>query len=527
MRAVALVLLTLLPVHAAHAQTTQAANKDVAAKGVATREIRVTGGAVSGVADNGLVIFKGIPFAAPPVGELRWKAPAPVKPWSGVKKADAFANACMQPPNSQGNTSPVSEDCLYLNVWTPATSSAAKLPVVVWIHGGGFTGGSTSISMYDGTGFAKKGVVLVSLAYRLGPFGFMAHPELSRESGHGSGAYGIEDLVAGLKWVQANIAGFGGDRGNVTIFGHSAGSAAVTFLAASPVSKGLFHKVIAMSGASFTPLQTSPRDAFGMSIPALKTAEATGDAFLAKLGAKSIADARALDAGKIQAATGGGLTFRPVADGYVISQDLYTLYEQHKFNDTPVLLGHTSDETLAFGGGQGVTPAAFEQQVTEQFGPQAQTILKAYPHATDAEAVKAARHLRNDTSFAWNMWTWAREQSKQGTGKVFSYYYNNHGPQAEGSGHGSDVPFAFQTLAGGRRMPSPSDLALSGMISSYYVNFATTGDPNGKGLPQWPAFTDKNQQVMVFDAAPSARTYPALDTVKVFDPYFDRLRKGK
>jgi para-nitrobenzyl esterase len=510
MRGIALlVLLTLLPVSAAHAQITQAT---------------VSGGAVSGVAQDGISIFKGIPFAAPPIGDRRWKAPAPVKPWSGVKKADAFANACMQAPNSQGNTAPVSEDCLYLNVWTPAQSATAKIPVIVWIHGGGFTGGSTSISMYDGMGFARKGVVLVSLAYRLGPFGFMAHPELSRESGHGSGTYGIQDLVAGLTWVHANISAFGGDSGNVTIFGHSAGSAAVTFLAASPLSKGLFHRVIAMSGSSFSPLQTSSQNSFGMSIPALETAETTGNAFLSKLGVKSIAEARALGADTIQAATGGGLTFRPVADGYVISHDLYTLYEQHKFNDTPVLLGHTSDETLAFGGGQAVTPAAFETQVNEQFGAQAEAILRAYPHATDAEAVRAARHLRNDTSFAWNMWTWAREQSKQGTGKVFSYYYNNHGPQAEGSGHGSDVPFAFQTLAG-RRTPSPEDRTLSDMISSYYVNFASTGDPNGKGLPQWPAFTDKNQQVMVFDGAPSARPYPVLENVKVFDAYFERLRK--
>jgi para-nitrobenzyl esterase len=332
--------------------------------------------------------------------------------------------------------------------------------------------------------------------------------------------------VAGLKWVQANISAFGGDPGDVTIFGHSAGSAAATFLAASPLGKGLFHRVIAMSGSSFTPLQTSQQNGFGMSIPALETAEATGNAFLSKLGVKSIAEARTLGADTIQAATGGGLTFRPVADGHVISHDLYTLYEQRKFNDTPVLLGHTSDETLAFGGGQPVTPAAFEKQVNDQFGAQAEAILKAYPHATDAEAVRAARHLRNDTSFAWNMWTWAREQSKQGKGKVFSYYYNNHGPQAEGSGHGSDVPFAFQTLAG-RRTPSREDQALSDTISSYYVNFAVTGDPNGKGLPQWPAFTDKNQEVMVFDAAPSARTYPAVENVKVFDPYFDRVRKEK
>ncbi|MEO8307348.1 MAG: carboxylesterase family protein [Pseudomonadota bacterium] len=509
MRAIALALLIVLPAHAALAQITQA---------------KVTGGEVSGVVDGGISIFKGIAFAAPPVGDLRWKAPAPVRPWTGVKKADAFADACMQAPNTQGNTAAVSEDCLYLNVWTPAKSAKAKVPVVVWIHGGGYVGGSTSIGMYDGTGFAKKGVVLVSLAYRLGPYGFMAHPELSRESGHGSGTYGIQDLVAGLQWVRSNISAFGGDPGNVTIFGHSAGAGAVSILAASPLPKGMFHKVIAMSGGSFAPLQASEQGGFGMSIPQLHIAEATGSAFLAMLGVKNVAEARKLSADTIQAATGGGMSFRPAADGYVLSKDLYTLYQQHKFNDTPVLLGHASDETIVFGGPKEVTPAAFEKQIREQFGAQAESVLSAYPHASNADALRATRHVRNDTSFAWNAWTWAREQSKQGKGMVFSYYYNNHAPQAEGSGHGSDVPFAFQTLAG-RRTPSPEDLALSDMISSYYVNFAVMGNPNGKDLPQWPAFTDKNQQVMVFDAAPSARTYPVLEQVRVFDPYFERIRK--
>jgi len=511
-RSIALILLSLLPLKAAIADITQ---------------VKVTGGAVVGTAENGIAIFKGIPFAAPPVGDLRWKAPAPVKSWSGLRKADAFADACMQAPHSQGNTAPVSEDCLYLNVWTPARSAGEKLPVIVWIHGGGFVGGSTSISMYDGAGYARKGVVLVSLAYRLGPYGFMAHPELSRESGHGSGTYGIQDLIAGLKWVRANIAALGGDPHNVTIFGHSAGSAAVSFLSASPLSKGLFQRVIAMSGSSFAPLVSSERGGFGMSIPTLETAEATGSAFLAKLGVKGIAEARKLSADTIQSATGGGMAFRPVADGYVLSSDMRTLYRQGRFNDTPVLLGHTSDETLAFGGSHPVTPADFEKQIQEQFGAQAPAVLSVYPHATDADAVKAARHVRNDTSFGWNMWTWAREQSEHGKGKVFSYYYDNHGPQAEGSGHGSDVPFHFQTLAV-RRTPGKEDLALSEMISSYDVNFAKTGDPNGKGLPPWPAFTDQNQQVMVFDAAPGARTYPLLDKVKVLDTYFDRIAaKGK
>jgi para-nitrobenzyl esterase len=456
MRAIALVLLSVLPIHAVQAQVTQA---------------KVTGGAVSGVASDGMTIFKGVPFAAPPVGDLRWKAPAAVTPWSGVKQADGFANACMQAPNSQGNTAPVSEDCLYLNVWTPAKSASEKIPVIVWIHGGGYTGGSTSIPLYDGSGYAKKGVVLVSLAYRLGPYGFMASPELSKESGHGSGTYGILDLIAGLQWVQKNIAAFGGDPKNVTLFGHSAGSGAVNFLAASPLTKGLFHKVIAMSGASFTPLQKSAQGGFGMSIPALQTAEATGSAFLAKLGVKDIAEARKLSADAVQ-----------------------------------------------------VAPADFEKQMKEQFGVNAPAVLAVYPHANDDEATRAARHVRNDTSFGWNMWTWAREQSSQGKGKVYSYYYNNHAPTAEGSGHGSDVGFHFQTISR-RGAPSKEDQALSDLISSYDVNFASKGDPNGKGLPQWPAFTAQNNQVMVFDATPSARNYPILNQVKTYDSFFERIRK--
>jgi para-nitrobenzyl esterase len=512
MRRIALILLALLPVDAALADITQA---------------KVTGGAVSGTAENGISMFKGIPFAAPPVGDLRWKAPAPVKPWSGVMKADAFAKACMQAPNTQGNTAPVSEDCLYLNVWTPAKSVGEKLPVIVWIHGGGFVGGSTSIGLYDGSGYARKGVVFVSLAYRLGPYGYMAHPELSRESGHGSGTYGIQDLVAGLKWVHANVAAFGGDPANVTIFGHSAGSSAVSILAASPLTKGLFHRVIAMSGASFGPLQSSEPAGVGQSIPTLKIAEGTGGAFLSKLGVKTIAEARALSADMIQSATGGGLAFRPVADGYVLSSDMTTLYAHGKFNDTPVLLGHTSDETSVFGGSKSATPADFEKQTKEQFGTQADAVLNAYPHATDADAVRATRHVRNDTSFGWNMWAWAREQSAHGKGKVFSYYYNNHGPQAEGSGHGSDVGFHFQTLAV-RGKPSAEDLALSDVISSYDVNFAKSGDPNGKGLPVWPAFTDKNQQVMVYESgAAGAREYPMLPQVKVLESYFERVAKEK
>ncbi|MDI9612811.1 MAG: carboxylesterase family protein [Acidobacteriota bacterium] len=487
---------------------------------------KVTGGEVEGVVADGLSVFKGIPFAAPPVGELRWKAPAPVAPWTGVKKTDAFADACMQPPNSQGNTAPVSEDCLYLNVWTPAKKGGDKLPVIVWIHGGGFSGGSTSIPMYDGTGLAKKGVVLVSVAYRVGPFGFLAHPELSRESGRGSGNYGLEDMIAGLRWVKENIARFGGDPGNVTLFGHSAGGMAVNQLAASPVTKGMFHRVICMSGGSFAPLQTSAQGGVGMGIPALELAESSGKALLEKLGVADIRAARALGAEEIQKNAEG--RFRPVADGHVIPSDLYTIYQARRFNDTPILLGFTSDELGSFGGRGGITAAQFEQQVRSQYGPVAETILGVYAHGTDAEATRASKDLSRDSMFGWSTWTWSRLQSEKGKGKAFQYYFDYHEPTVEGAGHGADVPYAFQTLAPGpNRTPKPEDLKLADMMSSYWVNFAKNGDPNGPGLPQWPAFAERDQKAMVFDGTPGARPVPNLDKLKALDAYFSRLREAK
>src|SRR5437867_3304244 len=272
------------------------------------REVDVTGGRVAGVLANGIVSFKGIPFAAAPVGALRWKAPQPVKPWSGVKQASAFGSSCMQDANFAkifGASAPINEDCLYLNVWTPAKTAGDALPVLVWIYGGGFVGGMTSAPVYDGTRLAEKGVVLVSVAYRLGAFGFLAHPELTRESGKGSGNYGLQDQIAGLKGVKANIARFGGDPNRVTIFGESAGGIAVSMLAASPAAKGLFQRAVSESGGSFGPPRFANEG--GQNVPPLKVAEAAGQSFLAKLGAKDIAAAREVSADKLQAALGPGL----------------------------------------------------------------------------------------------------------------------------------------------------------------------------------------------------------------------------
>jgi para-nitrobenzyl esterase len=495
-----------------------------------TTAVEVTGGIVEGVEQDGIFSYKGIPFAAPPVGDLRWKTPEMVKPWTGVRKADVFGPACMQASGAMGNTSPVSEDCLYLNVWTPAKMQDEKLPVILWIYGGGFMGGSTSTAMYDGTGFAKKGIVLVSVAYRVGPFGFFAHPELSRESGRGSGNYGLEDMIAGMKWVQENIDRFGGDPSNVTIFGHSAGGMAVSMLAASPVTKGLFHRAICMSGGSFTPLQTSRDTSTGMNlgIPTLKFAESNGEEFLKKLEAADIEAARALGAEEIQKSMGFGMgigSFRPVADGYIIPNDLVSMYQADNFNDTPILVGNTSNELGSFGGGRNITAAQFENQIQSQYGPQADTILSVYPHSTDAEAARSSMEVSRESTFSWNTWTWARLQSRKGKGKAFGYYFDYHAPDADGSGHGSDVPYAFQTLGGPQGAPEPQDLNLSDMISSYWVNFAKSGNPNGPNLPEWPAFTEEDQRVMVFDATPGARPEPNLDKLKAFDVYFSWLRE--
>ena len=493
------------------------------------KDVDVTGGKVSGVAANGIVSFKGIPFAAPPVGALRWKAPQPVQSWTGVKQASEYGPSCMQDANFAkifGATAPIQEDCLYLNVWTPAKTAGDKLPVMVWIYGGGFVGGMTSIPAYDGTRLAEKGVVLVSVAYRLGVFGFLAHPELSKESGKGSGNYGLQDMTAGLQWVKANIAKFGGDPSRVTIFGESAGGIAVSMLAASPAAKGLFARAISESGGNFGPPRFASEG--GANVPPLEVAEASGQAFLAKLGVKDIKAARGLPAEKLQAALGGGLQggFWPVFDGDVLPGDQYELYQAKRFNDTPILIGTNSDEGITFVPGA-TQPAAFEASIRSGYGTKADIILAAYPHATVAESTQSARNIFRDATFAWHTWAWAVLQSQQGRGKAYVYYFDHRTPLSpNGAGHAAEIPYVFRTLGkftgpaalvGAAR---PEDRAMSDLMSSYWVNFAKTGDPNGPGLPPWPAFTASSQTVMYFDAKTSARPAPNMTQIKALDEYF-------
>ncbi len=474
---------------------------------------QVTGGAVEGVVADGLSTFKGIPFAAPPVGALRWQAPQPVAPWSGVRKADRFGKACMQEPGlakQMGYEGELSEDCLFVDVWTPARAAGEKLPVIVWIYGGGYFSGMSSIPLYDGANFARQGVVFVSVSYRVGPFGFLAEPALSREGGGASGNYGMLDMVAGLHWVKANVAAFGGDPDKVTIMGHSAGSDAVSRLAASPLASGLFRGVIAQSGANFKAEPVT-----------LAAAEATGAAFLTGLGGGDLTAARALSAAQIQAATDapGAPRFPLPIDGAVVPDDQIALWKAGRFNDTALLLGHTSDENAAFGA-RPTTPADFEAQLRKDHGVHAEAILAAYPHGTDAEASRAAKYLARDMSFGWSGWTWARLQAAHGRGRVFAYYFDKPGPQnPDGSGHGSEVALVFANPdeRPGRAPWSQDDRALSRTMQGYWVNFARTLDPNGPGLPPWPAFTAADSRVMRLGAVNEAGPVPNLDKLEALD----------
>jgi para-nitrobenzyl esterase len=491
---------------------------------------QVTGGRIAGTTVDGVSEFKGVPFAAPPVGELRWKAPRPVKPWAGVRQTVAFGPACMQNADQLKRQAPgisASEDCLYLDIWTAAKTADEKLPVIAWIYGGGFTGGMTSAPLYDGSHFAQKGVVLVSIAYRVGPFGFLATPELSRESGHGSGNYGLLDQIAGLKWIRANIAHFGGDPRKVTLLGHSAGGFAVSMLAGSPLAKGLFRGAISESGASFAPPQDAPWA--GASIQTLRMAEAAGKTWLESLGAQTLAQARALPADKVEAAqrNAGGIRFWPPVDGYVIVGDQSTLWHEGRFNDTPILVGDVSDEAGGFGVRK-TDVAHFEADVRQGYGKEADAILSVYPHATDEQATRSATQLRSDTGFDWLQYTWARLQSTHGKHKAYVYYFDR--PSAanpNGSGHGQEVGYVFGNLGvGGRPQPTADDLAISREMQGYWVNFAATGDPNGAGLPQWPAFTESAPLVMRIGVNPGPAPIANQDRFKVLDTYYDWRRAG-
>jgi len=479
--------------------------------------VKVEQGLVQGTIEDGLTVYRGLPFAAPPLGDLRWKAPQPAPKWDGTKQADKFAPGPVQGGNPPSGKS---EDCLYLNIWSPAKSADDRIPVLLWIYGGGFNAGSTSETTYSGEKLAKKGVVFVSIAYRVGQLGFMAHPELSAENpNHVSGNYGLLDMIAGLKWIQKNIAAFGGDPKKVTIFGESAGGIAVSMLCASPLAKGLFHGAISQSGGSFGPPR--PTTFPGENLKRLADAENAGAVYVKNAGFSSIAEMRKVSADKLPAIR--GLAW-PIIDGYVIPDDQHKLYEAKKFNDVPVLVGYNSDEGLSFSPPK--TPEDYINGVKNRYGKFADDLIKAYPVGSTT-VPKTARDLARDAAFGWQTWVWARLHSKMGKTKAYYYYFDQHpdfpadSPRfGYGSPHGQDVGFVFQHLNPNSQNATGTDQQISEAMATYWTNFAKYGHPNGNGVPDWPAFSDANPVVMHFNQTAHTGPVPGAESLRVLDAYF-------
>jgi para-nitrobenzyl esterase len=494
------------------------------ATAVAQIRVKTDSGVVEGTTDSDakIRVFKGIPFAAPPVGDLRWKAPAPVKPWKDVRKANEFGARCMQGPifsDMVFRDKGISEDCLYLNVWTPAKSANQKLAVMVWIYGGGFQAGATSEPRQDGKDLANKGVLVVSMNYRLGVFGFMSHPELTKESPNkASGNYGLMDQIAALRWVQKNIAAFGGDPKNVTIFGESAGSFAVSALMASPLAQGLFQRAIGESGAFFTANQTLPQ----------KTAsenEKAGVAFGASMGASSLAEMRTKPAEEVlqYSLKGNSFRFSPNLDGYVLPEEVHSIYAAGKQSHVPLLAGWNADEVRAFVVLAKPKPTAvsFTQQVRARYGDMADDALKLYPASSDAEAIESAASLASDNFIGYATWKWIQSHYETGKSPVFRYSFDKAPPVAPdtkingmpatakdiGARHAGEIEYVFGALKSLNVPWEEADWKLSDTIMSYWSNFAKKGDPNGPGLPKWPRY-DKagGYQVMHLDTNCHATT---------------------
>lgn len=459
-------------------------------------------------ANGSVSSFKGIPFAAPPIGDLRWKEPQPVKPWAGVLSCTAFSASPYQnkpapfamwteefiaPPE------PLSEDCLYLNVWTPAKSPKEKLPVLMWIYGGGFTSGSSACAVYDGEAMAKQGIIFVSINYRVGVFGFLAHPELTRESGKkASGNYAFMDQLAALKWIKNNIAAFGGDPNKVTIAGQSAGSFSVQALVASPLSKGLFRSAIAHSGASMNRFSKKLTDAEATGTTLSQKVKTTGIDALRKLSADSLLKlANTLPFG----------SFAPIVDGYVLPDAIGTIFKNKKHNDVNLLAGWvTGDATLT---GQPKTAEQFKTWVTETYKSKANNFLKVFPASTDEEAIRSQTKLGNLTFAGFADHVWALNNTSNSYLYEFSYVPTDKpGFPDYGAFHTSEVPFALRTLSKWNRPWKETDYAVEAAMSTYWINFVKTGNPNGSNLPEWKKYDASMYGILNFDNKPQMK--PAL-----------------
>jgi len=492
----------------------------------AAQTVRIENGLIQGRTMGRVAVYKGIPFAAPPVNDLRWRPPRPAATWPGVRRADVFKPACMQTGVSMpGETPPVtSEDCLYLNIWKPAGKMHGKLAVLVKIYGGGWSSGSASMPLYWGDKLAERGIIVVTFGYRVGPFGFLAHPELTAESPErSSGNYGLMDQIAALQWVQRNIGAFGGDASRVTIAGQSAGAAAVSILMASPLAKGLFHRAIAESGGLFEPLKLAPNYL-------MANAEKDGVAYATSLGARSLKELRDLPAGTLLGGKAATIA-HPVIEPHLLPQSPYDVFAAGQHNDVPILVGSNANEGGSFMAGQTTSAATFEADIRKQFGKLPPALLTAYPHDTDDQARAARLGFERDLRSGWDMWAWARLGAMKNSQRVYYYHFTKAPPfptgsiyQDWGASHFAELWYVFDHLDQEKWAWTAADRQLANAMANYWVNFTKSGDPNGPGLPVWPTFKGADENVQYLGETISTGGVPNLSSLKVFDRVYDDVR---
>ena len=475
-------------------------------------------GDVEGVLDGtDLAVYKAIPYAAPPVGELRWKAPQPAKPWKGVLKAEDVAKWPPQPEKSYVKYDMMSEDCLYLSVATPAKTINEALPVMVFIHGGAFRTEHYGGDLWQS--LARRGVVAVSIEYRAGALGFMAHADLAKESDGHSGNYGILDQIFALQWVQRNIKNFGGDPSKVTIFGESAGAMSCNILCASPLTKGLFRACISQSGAFMSSINVVKQE----------MAQMYGQMFMGQLKKNSIEEMRQMDAKEL---TGNEANFQlcmPIVDGYVIPETIYSLYEKGNYNDVPVLIMHNSDEGAVEY--DSVSVEAYNQQFSQLPGQWADSAKVYYPGSTAEERLFSMRDFTRDVGFGWPAYAWTTLQKKTGKSPVYSAYLAQKSDRTvyakgkrRGAAHADDMLYlkgAFDDEAD----KYPQEKKVSDLMQQYWVNFAKTGgNPNGKDLPYWLVFEEGKPTVMQFNNGASLIETPNKERIKLIDDFMKYIR---
>ena len=479
---------------------------------------RFINGSVAGSAKDGINRFLGIPYAAPPIGDRRWRAPQPPQRWSGIRQATSFAPVCRQ--TAPWITERQSEDCLYLNIWAPAGSRGGKLPVMVWIHGGGFFGGSGSQPIYDGTRLGRRGVIVVTLNYRLGVFGFFAHPELTARD-HVIGNQGLLDQIAALRWIKRNISAVGGDPDRVTIMGESAGGISVAVLTSSPLAAGLFQRAISESGNDGVPLTIKEAPDFGRA-----AAEATGAALGRRVGRPSLAQLRQMPAEDLLRQPWAP---RTTLDGSLIREDMTTTYRSRRANRVPLLVGWNSNEGVDLAPEiletNELTAGNYRTLVSKLLrrAPSA-AFLQAYPAADDREARSSLERFTTDW-WGWRMWAWAKLHQQYGGEPAYVYYFVHWPAEPRTTcgygckaGHGAEIRFAFDQLDQDDRAWRSDDRELSDQMATYWTNFAKSGDPNGPGVPRWTVFNGSADTVRRLGTIDEARLRGELPRFELMEP---------